>query len=94
MNKEAAIKELNGQTLKLLDLYVKQEKLVQKMKPDQIELENIKLEIKELTGILQTLQFTIQTDGFVNMPELMQPTTLPSHTTLKDVNKALAGDRK
>jgi len=72
MDKDAIVKELNGQTLKVLDLYTKKDQALKMVEQGKKQLAELEPQIKELNGIIQTLQFMIQTDGFSNV-ELASP---------------------
>ena len=76
MNQEAAMKELTGQTLKLAEQFKRKEEILANMEKENAELEEIKLTVKNLDGIIQTLQFLVQTNGFENV-QGMEPQPVP-----------------
>lgn len=94
MNEEAVARELNGQVLKLLEMYQRKEQLLDTVKKAEKELDELTKAIRNSDGVIQTLQFMVQTKGFINMDEAVQgrqPVELPSHTNLSEVNAALKG---
>jgi len=94
MNKEAVLKELNGQMLKVVELYQRKEQLLETVKKAEKEIEELVSIIKNSDGVIQTLQFMIQSEGFTDFSSVQQesrPVELPSHTTINDVSKALKG---
>jgi hypothetical protein len=72
MNQEAAMQELNGQTLKLLDLYSKKETALKSIEDGGKQLVELDLQIRELSGIIQTLNFLIRTEGFTKLDGVSQ----------------------
>lgn len=77
MNQEAAMKELTGQTLKLAEQFTRKEQILENIDKEKVELEEIKLAIKNIEGIIQTLQFLVQTNGFENMQGMGQQPVAP-----------------
>ena len=68
MNLEALTQEIQGQTLKLLELYTKKDSLIKTIETEKEQLIMLDGQIRELNGIIQTLNFTLQTNGFTNLP--------------------------
>jgi len=94
MNKEAVVQELNGQVVKLLELFQRKEKLIETIKKAKKEMEELTSMIKNADGVIQTLQFMVQSDGFTNLGAVKQgrqPVEVPGHTNLNEVSKTLKG---
>lgn len=89
MNKEALVREINGQTARLLDTYTKKDLAAKGVQQQEREIAEYDIIIREVRGILETLQFTLQTEGFVNLPEKKDPVEMPAHTKMDEVTKAL-----
>lgn len=89
MNKEALVTEINGQTAKLLELYTKKEIALKNIEKQKVEINELEIAIRETRGILETLRFTLQTDGFTNLPETREQVQMPANTTMDEVTKAL-----
>jgi len=94
MDKEALTTEISGQTLKLLELYTKKDGILTAMKEEEKQLAVLEQQIKELGGIIQTLNFVLQTDGFTNLPAdaKKQPVSTPGRAVPNAPNKVTLGE--
>ena len=94
MNREALTQEINGQTLKLLEFYSKKDAILNNIEEEKKQLLEIEKQIRESSGVIQTLNFTLQTDGFANMPAdaQKQPVSLPGQVIPKPPNKVNLGE--